>query len=141
RQTSRAFESPTGLKRPSIADSFVHGGASEQLSDRRNKSTTHAGQHEDAQRSPVPDRRPVRLVRDPVTDDGAVRDHAYGRGVAWFRRLSAAQFRVALNMLLIMSGIGLFVAALTAGGPELRSSLGGQQGIHAAQGVASAALK
>ena len=36
-------------------------------------------------------------------------------GFAWFRRLSAAQFRVALNVLLIVSGVGLFLAALMVG--------------------------
>jgi len=45
-------------------------------------------------------------------------------GFAWFRRLSASQFRVALNLLLIVSGIGLFVTALTAGGVGLRVSFG-----------------
>ena len=33
-------------------------------------------------------------------------------GFAWFRRLSATQFRVALNVLLIVSGAGLLVASL-----------------------------
>jgi uncharacterized membrane protein YfcA len=36
-------------------------------------------------------------------------------GFAWFRRLSAAQFRVALNVLLIVSGVGLFITAMMAG--------------------------
>jgi len=36
-------------------------------------------------------------------------------GYAWFRRLSAAQFRVALHVLLIVSGVGLFVAGAVAG--------------------------
>lgn len=42
-------------------------------------------------------------------------------GFACFRRLSAAQFRVALNLLLIVSGVGLFVVALMAGGAVLRT--------------------
>ena len=42
-------------------------------------------------------------------------------GFAWFRRLSATQFRVALNVLLIVSGVGLFVAAIMADGSGLRS--------------------
>jgi uncharacterized membrane protein YfcA len=33
-------------------------------------------------------------------------------GFAWFRRLSTTQFRVALNVLLIVSGVGLLLAAL-----------------------------
>lgn len=37
-------------------------------------------------------------------------------GFAWFRRLSAGQFRLALNVLLMVSGIGLLVAALMANG-------------------------
>jgi uncharacterized membrane protein YfcA len=44
-------------------------------------------------------------------------------GFAWFRRLSATQFRVALNVLLIVSGVGLFVAALMSGGNEWHRSL------------------
>jgi uncharacterized protein len=35
-------------------------------------------------------------------------------GFGWFRRLSAVQFRVALNVLLIVSGAGLFVAELVS---------------------------
>src|SRR5438105_7859399 len=58
-------------------------------------------------------------------------------GFAWFRRLSATQFRVALNVLLIVSGVGLFVAALMAGGDGLRSSLDDQSDTHAAQWIAS----
>ena len=41
-------------------------------------------------------------------------------GFACFRRLSTAQFRVVLNVLLIVSGIGLFVAVLTVGGVSFR---------------------
>lgn len=55
-------------------------------------------------------------------------------GFAWFRRLSAAQFRAVLNLLLIVSGVGLFVAALMAGGGELRSPLDGQTGIKVGKG-------
>jgi hypothetical protein len=42
-------------------------------------------------------------------------------GFAWFRRLSAAQFRVALNALLIASGVGLLVAVAMTSGAGLRS--------------------
>lgn len=41
-------------------------------------------------------------------------------GFAGFRRLSPTQFRAALNVLLIVSGVGLFVAALLADGVHLR---------------------
>jgi len=58
-------------------------------------------------------------------------------GFAWFRRLSAGQFRVALNVLLIVSGVGLLVAALMADGAGWRSSLDDQHRIHAAQQIAS----
>jgi uncharacterized membrane protein YfcA len=41
-------------------------------------------------------------------------------GFAWFRRLSADQFRVALNFLLIVSGVGLLLTAFVVGGVGLR---------------------
>ena len=60
-------------------------------------------------------------------------------GFAWFRRLSATQFRVALNVLLIVSGVGLLVAALMADGAGRRNSLDDQHRIQAAHRVASTA--
>jgi uncharacterized protein len=44
-------------------------------------------------------------------------------GFAWFRRLSATQFRTALNVLLILSGVGLLVTALMADAAGGRSSV------------------
>jgi hypothetical protein len=44
-------------------------------------------------------------------------------GFAWFRRLSATQFRTALNALLILSGVGLLVTALMADATGGRSSV------------------
>ena len=41
-------------------------------------------------------------------------------GFACFRRLSPTQFRVALNVLLIVSGVGLLFAALLTGGAGLQ---------------------
>jgi predicted ribosomally synthesized peptide with SipW-like signal peptide len=61
-------------------------------------------------------------------------------GFAWFRRLSATQFRVALNVLLIVSGVGLLVAALMADGAGWRSSLHDQHRNHAEQRIPSTAL-
>ena len=59
-------------------------------------------------------------------------------GFAWFRRLSAAQFRVALNVLLIVSGVGLLVAALVADGAGWRGSFDDQHRFHAVQRIAPA---
>jgi uncharacterized membrane protein YfcA len=52
-------------------------------------------------------------------------------GFAWFRRLSAGQFRVALNVLLIVSGIGLLTTALMSGGEGARGSRGDRHEAHA----------
>ena len=62
-------------------------------------------------------------------------------GFAWFRRLSSAQFRVALNVLLIVSGIGLSIAAFMRDDGGLLDSLHDQFKHHQVQSIASIRIR